>query len=100
VKLWDVAWEKEKSTLRGHAGAVKCLAFCPDGKTLASGGVDNTVKLWDVVSGDERVSLKGHPNSVRSVAFAPDKNTLASCCDECVRLWRAATEQEVLSRDK
>ena len=32
AKLWDVATLKEVSTLKGHAGAVKSLAFSPDGK--------------------------------------------------------------------
>jgi WD40 repeat protein len=32
--------------LVGHLSAVLCLAFSPDGKTLATGSADGTVKLW------------------------------------------------------
>jgi geranylgeranyl transferase type-2 subunit beta len=31
-----------------HTGEVLCLAFAPDGKSLAAGGGDGTVKMWNV----------------------------------------------------
>jgi hypothetical protein len=59
------------------------------------------VKLWDVASGQERATLKGHAAGVSSVAFSPDGKTLATgSADNTVRLWRAATEREVLARIK
>jgi WD40 repeat protein len=39
---------KEQATLKGHTHWVRSVAYSPDGKTLASGGPDETIKLWDV----------------------------------------------------
>lgn len=68
--------------------SVNCLAFSPDGKTLAAGGSDETVKFWDVSNGRELAILAGHTGRINSVAFSPDGKTLASVSDDrTVRLW-------------
>jgi hypothetical protein len=48
VRLWDVFSGKQIAKFDGHRGAVRSLAFSPDGSTLASGSVDTTILLWDV----------------------------------------------------
>lgn len=65
-------------TLQGHTGAVTCVAFSPDGTTLASCSVDTTVRLWDVAMGEELSTLYGHPTMVYAVAFSPNGTLLAS----------------------
>jgi WD40 repeat protein len=37
--------------LRGHTNTVETVRFSPDGRRLASGGIDETVKVWDVAAG-------------------------------------------------
>ncbi len=83
---------QERAALKGHTRPGYCLAFAPDGRTLATGSADGTVTLWDSVQRPERPALEGHTDLVRSVAFSPDGKTLASAgWDRTVRLWDRAT---------
>jgi len=95
IKLWDAQTGQERTTLKGHVGAVVSVAFSPNGKTLASGGDDQMVKLWDLASGQERATLKGHTAWVHCVTFSPDGKTVASAdWDRTVKLWDAVNGQE------
>jgi hypothetical protein len=48
MRLWDTWTGKEAGRFTGHRGPITSLAFTPDGKTLASGGLDGTVLIWNV----------------------------------------------------
>jgi WD40 repeat protein len=55
VRVWSVFTGKELARFTGHKGAVYCVAFSPDGKTLASGSADANILLWDVSKLDARL---------------------------------------------
>jgi WD40 repeat protein len=46
VALWDVLSGK-RLILLGHTDKVLDIAFSPDGSTIATASVDNSVKLWN-----------------------------------------------------
>jgi ribosome assembly protein 4 len=65
-------------TLPGHTDAVLCVAFSPDGQSLASGGGDTVVRFWDVFSGLPRHTCRSHKHHVLSIAWSPDCRHLCS----------------------
>ncbi|MFD4507086.1 caspase family protein [Streptomyces sp. NPDC058457] len=77
------------------------FALSADGKTLATGGMDNAdksysnpIRLWNVSTGKNLATLTGHTNGIMHIAFSPDGKSLASTSyDGSVRLWNVATHK-------
>ncbi len=66
----------------------------PDGRRLASGGVDGSVLVWDAQTGAPLGVWRGHAGPVEVLAFSPDGRRLVStagCAENASRLWDAAT---------
>jgi WD40 repeat protein len=64
------------------------VACSPDGKLLATAGMNPTVHVWDAATGAERHAFAGHTNWVAAVAFHPDGTRLASASvDTTIKVW-------------
>ncbi|MBI2806019.1 MAG: protein kinase [Planctomycetes bacterium] len=96
TKEGDVKLRRSDSTdvrflLKGHSHGVLALAFSPDGKTLASAGLGQTVRLWHVATGQELLCFKDQPSQVNGLAFSADGRVLAAALhDGNVRTWQVA----------
>ncbi len=106
IKLWDWQGNEESiATLEGRSASVICLRFSHNDNTLFSAGGDRTVKLWDLITDEEKLTLVGHRNPVKCLTFSQDGGVLTPCDafgikeyskpDGSIRLWRAATKEEV-----
>ena len=83
--------------LVGHSRKIECVAFSADGRTLASGGDDQSIRLWDLETGEHLATRVGHTGLVRSLAFSPDGTRLASWGeDSTLRFWSTAEDPRVL----
>jgi WD40 repeat protein len=64
--------------LHGHSEEVRCVAWSPDSKLLASGADDSLVHVWNVHSGEAIQILRYHFGGIFALEWAPKGDFLAS----------------------
>jgi WD40 repeat protein len=77
--------------LSGYPNSLRTLAFSPDSRWLAAGGVGREVFLWDAPGGRLGGIYSQHLRNASAVAFSPDGGLASAGGDRMVRRWDPAT---------
>src|SRR5262249_48422874 len=104
----DVAVSGEKHAqvslrLRGaclaHTNEIRCLAYSPDGRFLATGSFDRSAVIWDAAALQPLARLGEHEGVIEAVAFSPDsKRLVTACADGVLRLWTVPEGKRLAGR--
>jgi len=91
--LWEAKPDHEAPIKGPRSQGIKSLAFSPDGKMLATGGLNNSlVRIWSVETGKEVRQVRASGTQVGALAFAANGKLLASGSDDgTVACWDPAT---------
>ena len=98
IAIWDLA-SKERLARWEHRTNPICIAFSPDGTTLATGDYRGGVTLRDAIDGTVRAHLPSlHSEEISDLVFSPDGRVLAVAGqDNVVSLVDVATGQPHLT---
>lgn len=90
AKLWTLSG-KEIATFEGHRDQVNTAIYSPDGRTIATGSIDQTIRLWNL-EGALLATIQGHGAAVMNLSFSPAGTQLLSAsADKTARVWQVST---------
>jgi WD40 repeat protein len=88
-RLYDLSTGEEARRITANSHFISCLAFAPDGRTLARSSMyDPVIYLWETASGQVRHRLTGHKGRIFTLVFSADgKRLLSGSEDTTALLW-------------
>jgi WD40 repeat protein len=91
LKQWEVESGKLLRTAKVSRGVLLAVAYSPDGKFLATAGINGRVQLWDAESLQLAVEITAHQGAVNGLAFSPNREFLVTGGnDRAVKVWKVA----------
>lgn len=79
---------------------VLSVAFCPDGKSFASGSADGKIGIWDALNSENQPTILGSEDdyhAVRSIDFHPGRTLLVSGHEDgTLKLWDLTEQNQFL----
>jgi WD40 repeat protein/serine/threonine protein kinase len=100
VRVWNLRTGKPIASFSQHVGFVSSVAFHPNGKLIASAGMEvitdklgrhsynHVIFIWDAKTGKTVKTLTGHYGIIHDIEFSRDGKYLASAShDRTARLW-------------
>lgn len=101
IQLWDlpngqllkVAFMRSPQQAQALGPTLpQAMAFSPNGKSLATLDLDNSIKLWNTNNGARMITLRQHQRPIEAIAFSPDGQTLLSRdASQSVLFWNLKT---------
>ena len=96
VRIYDLERDDWSPAEYRPPSRIESFAVSTDGARAVLGLSTGGIKVISLPDAREELNLFGHAASVVAVAYSPDGKTIASACsDGIVRLWHAATGQEL-----
>jgi len=103
-------------TYRLHTGAVRAVAWSPDGDYIASGDDHHTIQVWKALTGMHIITYAGHTDEVRALSWNPNrgagtltggqvmprsKRIASASNDHTLRVWQVDTGKKIfLARNR
>jgi WD40 repeat protein len=85
ARVWNVETAQERTELR--RSEITLARLSPDGRRMATAGVDRVLRIWDTATGALVGQLVAHEHRMTVVAFSPDGRRVVTADEERVRIW-------------
>ncbi len=96
IHLWELATGRKLVTYQGHPDTVIVVTWSPDGRRLASAGVDLTVRVWEAASGRTEFIYRGHLGQSQQ-SFVETASSVPTQAPQAFRLVTAGRRGTLVS---